>query len=295
MAQSLLALRRHFVFSLIGLLLGLSIAQSQTDLLQQSSTWVQTTIAQLFPAESQVVRAYFIGNSGTDELGADNSGMFPRIVRSAGHQLELKRSSIPGAPIDWLWEHRTEANGEADILQGMAQFAPVDHLTLMPIYRSTEEDVDYGGRFYQAALRHSSDVQLWLYAVWANTESGTNDAWQTETLKLLAQVEATRAGLDAANGGNSVGIIPGGMGFTVLKQAIEAGQIPGIDDFRQTHFKDGVHLTESGIYFVSLLYYAAFFEESPEGKVTDYGPLTAAQARAYQKIAWEVIRNYPWA
>jgi hypothetical protein len=44
------------------------------------------------------------------------------------------------------------------------------------------------------------------------------------------------------------------------------------------------------------VHYACIYKESPEGK---FGPLTSgltpAQARIFQRIAWETVKNYPYA
>ena len=50
----------------------------------------------------------------------------------------------------------------------------------------------------------------------------------------------------------------------------------------------------NGAYLVDLTWYAAFYGESPEGKVLPVGTsLTPEQANAMQRLAWDVIENYP--
>ena len=44
----------------------------------------------------------------------------------------------------------------------------------------------------------------------------------------------------------------------------------------------------------SLTWYAALYRESPEGKLLPIGTnLTADQARVLQRLAWDVVKNYP--
>ena len=50
----------------------------------------------------------------------------------------------------------------------------------------------------------------------------------------------------------------------------------------------------NGCYLVALTWYAALYRESPEGKVLPLGTsLTAAQAQVLQRLAWDVVKNYP--
>jgi hypothetical protein len=50
----------------------------------------------------------------------------------------------------------------------------------------------------------------------------------------------------------------------------------------------------SGCYLVALTWYAALYRESPEGKLLPIGTaLTVRQARVLQRLAWDVVRNYP--
>jgi hypothetical protein len=237
---------------------------------------------------------FFIGNSGTDELGIDNKGILPQVAQSATRKMNLWRSSSPGAPIDSLWENRERASfGEKNILLGMKNRGPLSHLVLMPIYRTSAQDTEAGGKFYREALSHSPGVQLWLYSVWGSTLNGTGPTWDADTLKISALSESTRASLDAANGGKPVRIIPGGLGFMKMRDAVVAGKIPGVSDFKAHFFKDKIHLTENGTYFMSLIYYAAWYNESPEIKLKSNGPATESQAAIYKKIAWEVVSAYP--
>ena len=69
---------------------------------------------------------------------------------------------------------------------------------------------------------------------------------------------------------------------------------PGEDNFYAMLFADQVHVNLAGCYLVDLTWYAALLKESPEGKMLPINTeLTSAQAKAMQKLAWDVVRNYP--
>ena len=65
-------------------------------------------------------------------------------------------------------------------------------------------------------------------------------------------------------------------------------------DFYPLLFRDSINPNPNGAYLVDLTWYAAFYRESPEGKMLPVGTdLTPEQATAMQRLAWDVIQNYP--
>ena len=55
-----------------------------------------------------------------------------------------------------------------------------------------------------------------------------------------------------------------------------------------------VHPNINGGFLVDCTWYAAFYRESPEGKFLPVGTgLTPEQAAIMQKLAWDVVKNYP--
>jgi hypothetical protein len=81
-----------------------------------------------------------------------------------------------------------------------------------------------------------------------------------------------------------------------IMNMIDRGEVPGMSpgSFYPQLFNDGVHPNEEGGYLVDLTWYAAFYGESPEGKVLPVGTnLSAEQAKLMQRLAWDIIKNYP--
>jgi hypothetical protein len=80
------------------------------------------------------------------------------------------------------------------------------------------------------------------------------------------------------------------------KNRLEQGLIPGFSarDFDPLMFYDNVHPGDAGRYLLCMTWYAAFYGESPVGKMPPlHANLTAEQAAALQQLAWEVVKNYP--
>ncbi|UYZ62507.1 RICIN domain-containing protein [Hymenobacter weizhouensis] len=261
------------------------------------------------PAQAQTT--YHIGNSLTDT----KNGMLEPLSRSAGRDLVFLRFTIPGAPTDWLWDHPNTGFGDTNYPVVFVNRAPIGHLFTQPFAghdRAIDNEADYSGRFYNLCRQNSPDVQHWLYQQWPdkafqdNWSQGKGSAaglgltparnWVQGACNHLAYDEAVRQRMDDQTGGKEIRIVPAGLALAKLAIEIEAGRVPGVTDFFNTHFSDDLHLSDLGSYMVNLVHYACIYQESPVGKVT-YKPaaLTEAQATVYKQIAWDVTRDYPWS
>jgi hypothetical protein len=278
------------------------------DLAGSSTTFAAYRIGVPDP-KTKAVTTFHIGNSLTDTVVP---WMEP-LAAAAGRQIRFHRFTIPGAPTDWLWEHPGSGFGDSRYEQAFFARAPIDHIFTQPFAghgRSIENEADHSQRFYEAARRHSPDIQAWLYVQWPTAK--LDDSWSKGegAVKGLPGIKApattfaeaisnfmvyartVRDRINASYKGKPVKIVPAGPALVELKRQIDAGKVPGMTDLFKDAFSDDLHLNSKGAYLVSLVHYASIFNESPEGKV---GPLTSGltpeQARILQRIAWEVVRR----
>lgn len=248
---------------------------------------------------------YHIGNSLTD---TKNEGMEP-MCRSAGKSsFGYYRSTVPGAPTDWLWDHYNECNGERDIFAGFSAHAPIAHLFTQPFSahcRSVANETEYSGRFYDRCRQSSPNVQLWLYMQWP--PQNWNDCWSDGSGLGVPAARSWIAGLANHNiyfdrlqkslaaryPGTTIGVVPAGIALARLRIEIEARRVPGLTAFTAL-FEDDVHLSNHGAYIVCLVHYACIYKQTPLGNVT-WKPVgvTDAQAEIFKQIAWDVARDYP--
>jgi hypothetical protein len=260
--------------------------------------------------DAKSLRTYHIGNSLTDTV----DGWVKPVAESAGYRLDFHRFTIPGAPTDWLWDHPGTGFGDSRYAEAFLVLAPIDHLFTQPFAghdRSIENESDYSGRFFDLCRKHSPDVQPWLYVQWpargfgdswckgkgAVSKLGLRPAatWQEGVANHAAYTEAVRKAMEGRPG-KPVRIVPGGVALATLKTEIDAGRVPGMTDFFAETFSDDIHLSPKGRYLVSLVHYACLFRESPEGKVAALSTgLTPGQLAVFQKLAWESVKDYPWA
>ncbi len=162
--------------------------------------------------------------------------------------------------------------------------------------------------------KHSPDVQPWFYAEWVEknrqrpTDKGTVPSGQMKKLwpaltweesmaaMLLYNEELQRKVCDTYKDGKRPRVLPSAVAMGWIKNMIDHGKLPGAEpgSFYPLLFADAVHPNAKGGYLVDLTWFAAFYGQSPEGKVLPAGTgLTAAQAQAMQRLAWDVVKNYP--
>jgi hypothetical protein len=91
-------------------------------------------------------------------------------------------------------------------------------------------------------------------------------------------------------------IIPSAIAMGWLHNLIETGKFPGVPkgDFYPALFKDHVHPNAEGAYLVDMTWFSTFYRQSPEGVVPPiHTTWDLEQAAILQRLAWDVIRNYP--
>lgn len=287
------------------------IAIAYRDDLAVSVPLVQPVRIGSSSGDEKAVRTFHIGNSLTDTV----NGYLEPVAESAGREMHFHRFTIPGAPTDWLWNHPGSGFGDSRYVEAFEAYAPIDHLFTQPFAghgRSIENEAEHSGNFFDAARQFSPDIQPWLYVQWpgkdlkdswAKGEGAVKElnlkpatTWQEGVANHMAYTEAVRELMDSTHEGKPVRIVPAGAALAQLKTEVDAGQVPGMTDFFAGNFADDLHLSPAGRYLVALVHYACIYQESPEGKVspTNSG-LTEEQAEIYQRIAWDVVKDYEWA
>jgi len=257
-------------------------------------------------------KTYHIGNSLTDTINS----WLDQICDSAGYNHTYYRSTIPGAGLQWNWDHPGSAMGEADYRTVFNTYAPLDHLFMQvfPNPAGLDLDAPSAENFYNLANDNSPSIKPWLYMSWPGSDGQSNnynsagwmsppwDAPYDVAANFEQAVENTRAYNEALRirvmsdlGGLNVDIVPGAVALKNLKVEIEAGRVPGISNF-SSQFSDGLHLNSQAQYFIGLVHFACIYKRSPYNIVTYASSgLTLAQANIYQQIAWDSVRNYQYS
>ncbi|MDR3635644.1 MAG: chitobiase/beta-hexosaminidase C-terminal domain-containing protein [Isosphaeraceae bacterium] len=196
----------------------------------------------------------------------------------------------------------------------LADVGRIDHFTVQPRDFNIAEEAGYDRKFFDLVRTISPDVQPWFYCEWTErqrqrpTDKGTVPSSQMKTLypaltweesmasMLLYMEELQRKVAETDTGNKRARVLPSALAMGWIKNLIDHGQLSGAapGSFYPLLYNDSVHPNENGGYLVDLTWYSAFYRESPVGKVLPVGTgLTAEQAALMQRLAWDVVENYP--
>lgn len=265
--------------------------------------WVFLSLLSAWAVASGPVSApttYHLGNSLTDTLDS----WLVAVVEGSGRAIRFHRTTIPGAPTDWIWDHPGGSFGEKDYRNFLAE-TPVDHLFTQPFAghnRSLENEAEHSLRFLELARKKNPKVRHWIYAQWPSLKLddpwskgegavsglGLKPAadWEAAVKNHLAYHEALAKKLEGMDGHRRA-VVPGGLALVNLRRELRS------KTFFEDHFADDIHLSDKGRYMVSLVFYAAIFGERPTDRSAyRRAGLTPEQAAVYQRVAWQTVQSY---
>ncbi|MEP2920028.1 MAG: hypothetical protein ABJP06_04820 [Sulfitobacter sp.] len=260
---------------------------------------------------STIFAVVMVGHSLFGTTGPD---MLDAALGATSNKVSVQEQIINGAPLKYNWEHSSEAQG-VDARTLLPQGTTTDLILTEAIplanHLKWSETEVYAQAFAGLALSGQADARVFIQETWHSLNSGTSVAvefdaqadtpWRERLENDLPLWEgiadALRAGVPEAE--ERIGLIPAGQALARLDDAVQAGQVPGLDDIAQV-FDDDTHLNAKGHYFVSMVQYAVITGASPEGlphNVKDRfgqgfdGP-DAAMAAAMQRVAREAVEAY---
>ncbi len=289
--------------------------------LDKTTTVTAAAFVEGWAASPLLIGTYLIGEGvqpGRSSLHIGNTltditNQFPMLVRTAGRQHEYRTFTIPGAWTRQLWSEAQEQR-KTDWKIALDVLGHIDDLTLQPRDFNIAEEAQNDRQFIDAVRAKTRDVQPWLFAEWVERErprpSDKGEVPSTEMARtfpaltweesmgamLLYVEDVQRKIAETDKGAKPVRVLPTSLAMGWVRNRIEHGEFPGVPtgDFYSFLFRDSVHPNPNGAYLVDLTWYAAFYGESPEGKVLPVGTnLTPEQAAVMQRLAWDVIENYP--
>ncbi len=251
--------------------------------------------------EGKSLRVYFVGNSVTDTI---NYRALAELAKSRGHRQIWGRHMIPGAPLQWIWEHPRDGFQEQPFghyPNALANY-PWDVLSLQPFDRhltGKDGDLAVAKKFIDLALPKSPDLQVYVYARWPRQGKdefdtawlkkytggwdGTNetqDYFERLTLEL-------RKAYPQLN--KPILMVPVGHVMYELDQRMKAGKVPGYKHIKEV-FADGIHLNNIGSYIVGCTFFATLYKENPQGLPSEPYKLTDPKlAEVIQETVWKVV------
>jgi hypothetical protein len=262
---------------------------------------------------------FYIGHSLVNH---NMPNMVQALAVNAGKTTYYGRQIINGSPLQFNYNNATGAegtpyttafpNGNFNTLIITEAVPLQSHLTWSDTYL-------YANNFYNYAKNNNNGapIKFYLYETWhcinsGIPQSGPNSAngceWDnsanSNTLwhpRLLSDFPLWTGILTHVRNQNSsdnqIWMVPAGQAFYNLTTQINAGNVPGISNFREL-FVDDIHLTNAGNYFVACVMYATIYGQSPVGLTTNISnqwgvPFTnmptTAQAVVMQNVAWSTV------
>ena len=255
----------------------------------------------------KTVRVYFVGNSVTDTI---KYGFLAELAKSRGYTQIWGRHMIPGAPLQWIWQHPKDGFQEPPFGHYPTALANFqwDVLSLQPFDRhldGKDGDIVMAKNFIDLALPKSPDLQIYVYARWPrqgkddfdtawlkkyaggwDNTNETKDYFERLTLELRKAYPKLK---------KPILMVPVGHVMYELNQRMKAGQVPGYTDIKQL-FADGIHLNNVGSYVVGCTYFATLYKQSPVGLPSEpYKVADKKLAAVIQDAVWKVVSANEWA
>jgi hypothetical protein len=139
-----------------------------------------------------------------------------------------------------------------------------------------------------------------LYHVWLELSAATARDWIAYERGALRMWECVASAVNrkllATGRPGNVRVLPGGSALAELVEDVLDGSVPGVtvsspEAGLKLLFRDRVHLSPAGTYFMGALHYAALFGSSPEGAaLPSYVP--PALGAHMQKLAFRHVSAY---
>ena len=193
-----------------------------------------------------------------------------------------------------------------------------DDVTFQPRDANVSDEVGYTIRWLKFIREKFPNVQPWLYVEWHDfttlwggkneTREAIKSSFQMQKLfpslsreesmaeMMLYGEEVQHELLKQYPEGKKARILPVALAFGWIFHQIENGQFPELaaNEYFKLMHSDKAHATAEGSYLIDAVWFAAMYGQSPEGKLLPLRTaLTPAQALSMQRLAWDIVKNYP--
>lgn len=171
----------------------------------------------------------------------------------------------------------------------------------LPMTLQWEDTVRYTRHFHDRLIAGNPSATTYLYHAWLDVSDKSNPRrWidYERTAATAWQCVASRINLSLANEGRAdrVQYMPAALALAHLVEQSTQGHVEGISAgsvpaTMAQLFRDNVHLTPLGQYYMSLVSFASVHRVSPVGAWVP-PEVSAVQAQSLQSMAWGVVSAY---
>ena len=256
------------------------------------------------PLDARVIQS---GHSLTDPIPDILENL---IVAAGGQRIEVARSTIPGSPMEWRWEHRV-GYGQPEARYDIADYdvlvitERVGLATTMPYHKTLDEAVKWTKHAWTLG-NGGKGAETILYASWIGLDTGPGTPiaegdpdnqmpWRDRLLKEYADWKTIQnhVNQNLPAGAPKMRMIPGPLMMVQIYDDIQAGKVPGVDRIDDL-FEDNIHTSDLGSYAISLLHFAVIYERDPRDlpRIKD-APRNAKLDTYLRNLAWTVATSTP--
>lgn len=263
------------------------------------------------PYSARVVQS---GHSLTDPIVPVLAAMVAAVGGQEAKRGVIEGSTIPGSPMDWRWDNRTEYPPDArteignyDVLV-ITERAPLSTGTL-DYHKSDRVALKWFEHAWSKG-NGGRGAETVLYASWVEVTSGPDfeNPWgdpegnMTFRDRMGPEMERWQTIADYVNANRPEGsppmpVIPGPMIMAAVHDAIAAGTAPGLRAMTDLFFDD-IHINDVGAYLITLAHFAVIYRRDPRIIPSRLGSVpTPPQATAdwMKELVATVLKGYPSA
>jgi hypothetical protein len=258
---------------------------------------------------------YHIGNSVTDAISYTK---LKEIAANNQVNYTYGRHMIPGAPLDYIKDNST--SGFSETPYGFFPNALTNYdfnvLTLQPFDRRLDNDVPTIQYFLNLLYGKAGniDTKILIYSRWARrilvssnpdvyapynfpalwNQAYSGNAGFDNTIETKDYFQKIVLGLRTLFPTKKIFLAPVGDCFLEFDRQAKLGQISGFTQVNELFF-DAIHLTDTGNFLVSCVFYSCIFEETPVP--LNYVPYGIAEpiATKIKQIVWSVVDKHPYS
>jgi hypothetical protein len=275
------------------------------------TTWLFFAI--LFSTKLTAQNPFYIGHS---LVNFDMPAMVQGLAIDGGSSstTHYAQQIINGAPLRYNYDNYASAqgmsyrsafpNGNFNTLIATEAVPLQGHITYNDAHK-------YADSIYRYAKNNNNNVAVkyFFYETWHCTSSGlqggcaydntanSNTLWHPRLLSDFSLWTGIVNYVRSQFPTDEIWMVPAGQAFYNLTTRINAGNLPGISNVNQL-FRDDIHLTNKGNYFVACVMYACIYGKSPVGLTANINNVynvpfadmpTPAKAQVMQEVAWATV------
>lgn len=263
--------------------------------------------SELRPFSTRVIHS---GHSLTDPIVP----VLDTMVAAAGQQKArgrvMDRSTIPGSPMDWRWDHRNKYLPDARHHIAAYDLLVITERASLSGTLPWHDSENVALRWFSHAWTEGNEgagAETILYATWVNTDSGPDfenphnnpEGHLTFRERLPLEMNLWQDIVDHVNANRPDGsppmrVIPGPLIMAAVHDAIGAGKAPGLERIEDL-FSDTIHLNAQGAYLIALAHLAVIYGYDPRDLPSGLARLEVpapATAAWMKQLVHDVLRGY---